>query len=239
MIKVMTSAERHTVHNGGIHGEFSFSFGEYEDPHNEFFGSLLAHNEYVLEPKQRMERSYHHDLIMVYFVLDGTLSYEDDTGERIELGPGSVYVVNTGTGVAHTQKNEDETRSVRYLQLWLLPEELGQEPTHHYAEFSREQRLNQLFPVASGVKGESGATLQLDARLYSTILETGGRVSHSVAEGRRVHLYVVNGNVEVTTDEGVYQLSSGDTARIHQCEEIQVKGIAAEGASEWIAIDLP
>lgn len=239
MIKVMTSAERHTMHSGGIHGEFSFSFGEYEDPHNEFFGSLLAHNEYVLEPKQGMERSYHHDLVMIYFVLEGTLSYEDDAGGRMELQPGSVYVINTGTGVAHMEKNEDETRTVRYLQLWLLPGELGQAPSHNYSTFSREQRLNRLYPVVPGASGETKLPLMLDAELYSTILETENSLNHSISGSRRVHLYVVSGIVEVTTDEGVFQLASGDTARIHQCDEIQVKGIASEGASELIAIELP
>ena len=64
MIKIMTAAERHTTHEDGIHSEFSFSFGDYIDPHNEHFGSLLAHNEYTLQPMEGFDRRFHHDLVI-------------------------------------------------------------------------------------------------------------------------------------------------------------------------------
>lgn len=41
MIKVVTSAERHTSNREWIHSEFSFSFADYDDPSNAHFGALL------------------------------------------------------------------------------------------------------------------------------------------------------------------------------------------------------
>jgi hypothetical protein len=45
MIKIVTSAERHTSNKGSIHSEFSFSFADYEDPSNAHFSCMLAHND--------------------------------------------------------------------------------------------------------------------------------------------------------------------------------------------------
>ena len=54
MIKVVTSAERHTSNREWIHSEFSFSFADYDDPSNAHFGVLLAHNDNELKPEQCM-----------------------------------------------------------------------------------------------------------------------------------------------------------------------------------------
>ncbi|KHF33678.1 Quercetin 2,3-dioxygenase [Paenibacillus sp. P1XP2] len=77
MIKVVTSAERHTSEKGWIHSEFSFSFADYDDPSNSHFGCLLAHNDNCLSPLQGFKKHPHHDLEIVSYVISGTLEHND------------------------------------------------------------------------------------------------------------------------------------------------------------------
>lgn len=239
MIKIMTAAERHTTHKDGIHSEFSFSFGDYTDPHNEHFGSLLAHNEYVLKPMEGFDRRFHHDLVIVHLVLEGTLTYEDDTGKEMELTPGSIHVVNTGSGVYHAEKNASSSEDVRYLEMWFLPPEPNLETSHHQGDFTKEQQLNQVLPIMGPGHGERSLPESLDVVMYSTILETGQELTYSLAEGRRMHLYVISGQVEISSEDGIFDITAGDAARIQRRHELTFRGNSSEGNSEVVMIDMP
>jgi len=237
MIKIMTAAERHTTHHNGIHGEFSFSFGDYVDPHNEHFGSLLAHNEYKLGPLEGFDRRFHHDLVIAYVVLEGTLTYEDDTGRLTELKPGTVHVVNTGSGVYHAERNSSPSSDVSYLEMWFLPAEPGLSSSYHEGAFA-EQPQNPLSPILITGSGEGSLPMSLDVKMYSGRLETGHELT-CPSKDRRIHVYAISGHVEITMEEGVFDLTSGDTARIQKCDKVKFRGNASEGFSEMMIIDMP
>ncbi|MEX3618617.1 pirin family protein [Paenibacillus glucanolyticus] len=239
MIKIMTAAERHTTHDDGIHSEFSFSFGDYTDPHNEHFGSLLAHNEYVLKPMEGFDRRFHHDLVIVHLVLEGKLTYEDDKGKFMELTPGTIHVVNTGSGIYHAENNASSSEDVRYLEMWFLPAEPGLEASHHQGDFTQAQRLNQMLPIIGSGDGERSLPQSLDVVMYSSILETGKELTYSLSEDRRMHVYVISGQVEISSEDGVFDISSGDAARIQRRHELTFQGNSSEGNSEVVIIDMP
>lgn len=239
MIKIMTAAERHTTHEDGIHSEFSFSFGDYIDPHNEHFGSLLAHNEYTLEPMEGFDRRFHHDLVIVHLVLEGTLTYEDDTGKQADLTPGTIHVLNTGSGVYHAERNTSASEVVRYLEMWFLPAEPGLETSHYQEVYTEQDRLNRLLRLLGSSSRELSSPQALDMVMYGSVLETGEALEYSLAEDRRMHVYVTSGHIEISSDDGVFEVKAGDAARIHRRHNLTFKGNSSEGSSEIILIDMP
>lgn len=238
MIKIMTAAERHTSQKESVHSEYSFSFADYDDPHNAHFGSLLAHNDHVLKPGGMFDPELHHDLEIVNVVLEGTVHYEDDKGkERLE--PGSVQVVSTGRGITHREKNESDTEEARFIQMWFLPDQPDISSTRHQETFTRDKRINCLLPMVSGRDGEAPLSIALDTMIYGSILETGAQVNYPLTEGRRVHVYLVKGNIEISCEDGSFDLNPGDAARIQRCDQITFKGTSSDGDAELIVIDLP
>lgn len=237
MIKIMTAAERHTSQKEWVHSEYSFSFADYDDPHNAHFGSLLAHNDHVLKPGGMIDSELHHDLEIVNIVLNGSIHYEDDMGKQ-QLEPGSVQVISTGQGLTHHEKN-DSTEEARFIQMWFLPDRPDMSSTRCNEVFSRDQRLNCLLPMVGGREDERALPIALDIVLYGSVLETGERISYSIAEGRRMHVYLIQGNLEISSEDGTFDLSSGDAARIKECTEVSFKGTSSEGEAEFIVIDLP
>ncbi|GAB6927219.1 pirin-like bicupin family protein [Paenibacillus sp. JCM 10914] len=239
MIKIMTAAERHTTHEDGIHSEYNFSFGDYEDPHNEHFGSLLAHNEYVLKPTEGFERKLHHDLVIVHLVLEGSLLYEDDTGKHLELTPGSIHVVNTGSGVHHSEHNSSTTSDTRYIEMWFLPTEPGLTPSHHRSDFTSEQQRNQLFPVIGSGHGVRSLPKSLDVVMYSSLLEKGKELNYRLEEDRRMHVYVVNGHLQIEAEDGTFDIAPGDSARIKRRQNLTLRGNSNEVATQLIVVEMP
>ncbi|KGE20958.1 pirin family protein [Paenibacillus wynnii] len=239
MIKVVTSAERHTSNREWIHSEFSFSFADYDDPSNVHFGSLLAHNENELKPKQGMHEHPHHDLEIVTYVVSGVLRHEDDLGNRADLQAGTVQTMSAGTGINHSETNPSDNDNVRFLQIWLLPKEPGLAPKWDAKYFPPEFRTNQLLPVASGTLDEGSMTVNEDATVYLSTLETGKELVYPQQEERRTHVFLLSGNVEISCSDGAFDLQPGDAARIRKSCDLKIKGTSSEGEAELVLIDLP
>ncbi|GAB6992433.1 pirin family protein [Paenibacillus pini] len=241
MIKVITSAERHTSERGWIHSEFSFSFADYDDPSNAHFGCLLAHNDNQLGPKQGFKKHPHHDLEIVSYVISGTLEHDDDMGNTTQLEAGTVQVMSAGTGINHSEKNPSEEEPVRFLQMWFLPSEPGLEPTWKSSVYSKADRTNKLVPVVSGRSHQEGGALsiQQDVDIYLPILETGHEFVFPQQEHRRTYLFLISGHLEIGCNDGTFQLEPGDAARIHNSCDLHIKGTSSEGQAEFVLVDIP
>jgi redox-sensitive bicupin YhaK (pirin superfamily) len=239
MIKVITSAERHTSNREWIHSEFSFSFADYDDPSNAHFGALLAHNDNELKSQQGMHEHPHHNLEIITYVVSGVLSHEDDLGNQTDLQAGTVQIMSAGTGLNHSEKNNSLSGNVRFLQIWLLPNKRGLAPRWDAKFYPREHRLNRLLPVASGT-GEDGALrINENATLFLSVLETNRELLYPQEEDRRTHIFLISGNVEISCSDGSFNLRPGDAARIRKSCEMTIKGTSSEGEAELLLIDLP
>lgn len=238
MIKIMTAAERHTSQKEWVHSEYSFSFADYDDPHNEHFGSLLAHNDHVLKPGGMFEPELHHDLEIVNVVLEGTVHYEDDMGTQ-QLEPGSVQVVSAGEGLTHRERNDSQTEEARYIQMWFLPDRPDTSSTRYNEKFERDKWLNALLPLVGGRQGQGSLPIAHDIVIYGSIMETGLEIEYSLAEGRRMHVYLIKGNLEIDSADGTFNLEPGDAARIKEIDKVSFKGTSSDGDAEFIIIDLP
>lgn len=239
MIKVVTSAERHTSNREWIHSEFSFSFADYDDPSNAHFGALLAHNDNELKPEQGMHEHPHHDLEIITYVVSGVLRHQDDLGNHADLQAGSVQIMSAGTGINHSETNPSASSNVRFLQIWLLPDRPGMTPTWDARFFPEELKLNQLLPVASGAADKGALKLGEDVTIYLSALQTNRELHYPQLEERRTHIYLISGNLEISCSEGVFQLQEGDAARIRKSCDLTLKGTSNGGAAEFILIDLP
>jgi len=239
MIKVVTSAERHTSNREWIHSEFSFSFADYDDPSNAHFGSLLAHNDNRLEPLQGMHPHPHHDLEIITYVVSGVLRHEDNLGNKADLQAGTVQTISAGTGIHHSETNPSESEQVRFLQIWLLPDEPGLPPKWDAKHFPLEFRTNQLLPVASKTGKEGTLKIHEDANVYLSVLEPGREIRYPQQEERRTHLFLLSGNVEISCKEGTFNLKAGDAARIRERCDLRIKAISSEDDTEFVLIDLP
>ncbi len=239
MIKVVTSAERHTSNKGWIHSEFSFSFADYEDPSNAHFGCMLAHNDNELKPQQGFRRHPHHDLEIVTYVIEGQLHHSDSLGHEQDLKSSTIQVISAGTGIEHEERNIRDEKPVRFLQMWFLPESPGIRPAYQVHSFKHCERLNRLQPVVSGSGLEGALIIAQDVNLYLSRLENGQQLEYPQQEQRRTHIYVVSGHVEITCKDGDFQLGPGDAARIHKRCPLKIQATGNEDVSELVLTDLP
>ncbi|HJS99925.1 MAG TPA: pirin family protein [Terriglobales bacterium] len=232
MITLRPADQRGQADYGWLHTRYTFSFADYYDPKHVHFRSLRVINEDHVEPGHGFGTHPHRDMEIITYVLEGALAHKDSMGTGSTIRPGEVQRMSAGTGVLHSEFNRSPSEEVHLLQIWILPERKGIEPSYEQKEFGRESKLNRLRLVASPDGAEGSVTIQQDARLYASILEEGKSVRHELGEGRYAWLQVVRGEVSLNGTS----LKGGDGAAVEHEAALEI--IARSPNSEFLLFDL-
>jgi quercetin 2,3-dioxygenase len=209
VIDVRRSADRFTTETGWSTTRHSFSFGPHYDPRNVGHAVLVAHNDDVVVPGGGYDTHPHADLEIVTWVLEGSLVHTHSGGASTEVGPGMVQRLSAGSGVQHSERNDAPGADVptRFVQMWVLPDESGLEPSYATGDVPAAPGLT---PLVSGRPGHD-APVRLHtsgAALHVARLGRGERVD--LPDAPHLHVFVASGAVEI---EGAGALVEGDAAR--------------------------
>jgi hypothetical protein len=159
---------------------------------------------------------------IISYVLEGALEHKDSLGTGSIIRPGDVQRMSAGTGIRHSEFNASKTEPVHFLQIWILPEQQGIEPGYEQKRFTTEEKRGQLRLVGSRNGRDGSITIHQDVDLYTTLLQSGEVVNHSLAANRVAWLQVARGAVKVNDR----LLSAGDGAAISQEQHIALEGAA-------------
>jgi hypothetical protein len=231
MLLVRRDAEIFKIDGGWFQARWHFSFDTYRDPENMAWGPLRVFNDDRLIPGAVWPMHPHRDIEGITYVVEGTFRHEDDQGGDGVLPAGSVQRMTLGSGAWHSEQNASETEPMRFIQMWILPAQLGLPPSLEQKVFTTEQRTDRLLEVLSPQGGEAVKVHQ-DASVHVARLNPGTRVEHSFGEGRGGYLYLIEGALTV----GDEKLATGDAAKIRDELELSLQ---AEDASELILVDVP
>src|SRR6266511_2970732 len=135
-----------------------------------------------------------------------------------------------GSGEWHSEQNGSQTEPMRFIQMWIMPDERGLTPGVEQKAFTTEDRTGKLLKVIAPEDGEA-VKVHGDATVYVSRLPAGKSAKLEVAEDRGVYLYVIEGDVTVN-GEG---METGAAARIWDERAVD---IAAAADSELILVDV-
>ena len=210
MIEVRRDAEIFEKEGGWFHARWHFSFDEYFDPAQMGFGTMRVFNDDRLIPGAIWPLHPHRDVEGLTYVVEGTFRHEDDVGGPPGMLPaGSVRRMTLGSGVWHSEQNGSQTEPLRFIQIWIMPAELGLTPGVEQKAFTKADRTDRLLKVISGEGGEAVLVHQ-DAAMYVGSLNAGVRVEHAFRPDQGGYLYVIDGAVAL----GDEKLATGDAAKI-------------------------
>jgi len=231
MIAVRKAEDRGASRISWLDSHHTFSFAEYYDPQNMGFRSLRVINDDTVAPAGGFGTHAHRDMEIITYVLDGALEHADSLGTGSVIRPGDVQKMSAGTGIRHSEFNHSKTSPVHFLQIWIVPDRGGVQPSYEQIHFPREAKLGKLLLVASNEKRDGLIHVQQDAKLYVTVLEGNQRVEHTLAAGRHAWIHVARGSVHVNGQ----LLKAGDGAAITSESKLEISA-APEG--EVLLFDL-
>ncbi|SFJ62191.1 pirin family protein [Thermoflavimicrobium dichotomicum] len=234
MIRIYPANSRYKADHGWLTSHFSFSFAEYFDPNNMSFGPLRVLNDDIVQPGHGFPPHPHQEMEIVSIVLKGQLKHEDSIGNAEILQFGQVQRMTAGTGIIHSEMNPSATDEVNLLQLWFLPNQAKLSPSYETVSYDPQKMNNALLPVVSNkVQSEHVAYIHQDLTLYLSKLEAKKEISFQQAPGRRIFLFVIEGDLMI---HGETQLHTRDSARITEQDQLD---LTTHSGATFMLIDLP
>jgi len=220
MITIRKSEDRGHFNHSWLNTYHTFSFDRYHDPDHMGFRSLRVINEDRVDPDQGFPTHPHRDMEIITYVLEGALEHKDSMGTGSVIRPGDVQRMTAGTGITHSERNPSPSEEVHLLQIWILPNERGLEPSYEQKTFPVERRNGRLCLIASPSSDNGAVTINQDVSLYTARLRPGKQVEHKLAPNRHAWVQVARGSVTVNGQP----LSQGDGAAISGEESVTITG---------------
>lgn len=209
--EIRRAADRAVTTTPWLTSRHSFSFGDHYDPDNTHYGLLLVNNDDIVSPGTGFDTHPHRDMEIVTWVLRGELSHRDSTGNHGVVYPGLAQRMSAGSGILHSERNDSPSEPVHFVQMWVVPDESGIDPSYQQHEIDPKMLDDNLVTIASGIPTHDAAiTLHnRHAALHGTRLRAGA-AAH-LAAAPYLHLFLARGRVSV---EGIGELHAGDAVRL-------------------------
>jgi redox-sensitive bicupin YhaK (pirin superfamily) len=205
MLTIRRANDRGHADHGWLDSHHTFSFANYYDPQHMGFRKLRVINEDRVAPHTGFGAHPHRDMEIVTYVLSGAIEHRDSMGTVGTLRAGEMQRMTAGTGVVHSEMNRTDEQ-LHFLQIWILPERQGLEPSYEQKRFGEEERKGR-FRLVVSPGGEDGALrVHQDMRLYATLLDPGQSASYDLAPGRHAWLQLARGAAKLNGEE----LRAGD-----------------------------
>ena len=168
---------------------------------------------------------------IITYVRSGAITHEDNLGNRGRTEAGDVQVMSAGTGIAHSEMNEEDV-ATQIFQIWIMPDERGLPPSWGTKPFPKGERSGSFVTLASGLPGDTDAlAIRANARLVAATLKAGQSTEYQIAPGRKVYLVPASGQIEIN---GVVA-AAGDGVAIS--DETLLK-VSAQQDSEIVLVDV-
>ncbi len=225
MIQLRKSDQRGHADHGWLNSYHSFSFADYYDPAQMGFRQLRVINEDRVEGGQGFGTHGHRNMEIVSYVLEGSLAHKDSLGTGAVMKPGDVQRMTAGRGVTHSEFNQSPTQALHFLQIWILPEKEGLEPSYEQRHFSEEEKLGKLRLVAAPGGRDGALTLHQDVELYATVLDPGQQVELPLSTHRHAWVQLIRG---AATLNGGVNLVGGDGAALSGEARVQLLSTGSE-----------
>lgn len=227
---VQRSADRAFFDHGWLKTYHSFSFAEYYDEKNLHWGALRVFNDDYVAGGKGFPPHPHRDMEIVTYVLQGRLAHQDSMGNHGIVGPGGVQFMSAGTGVRHSEFNDDSAETLHLVQMWVLPGRTGEAPSYGQMDFDPQSRQNTWLRIVSGEQHVDAPIRITQTATFSVARVEGSLPVYEFAPQRFGFLFVAEGNVEVNGEK----LHAGDAVRLYDIHALDVKG-----HGELVLWDLP
>ena len=231
MIELRPYRELGGARHGWLDTRHHFSFAEYYDSKRMHWGQLRVWNDDTIAPHSGFPRHPHRDMEIITYVRKGAITHQDSLGNRGRTVAGDVQVMSAGTGIAHSELNEED-EVTQIFQIWVMPNTSGLPPSWGTKPFPKSERSGSFVTLASGLPSDVEALpIRTDARVVAATLEAGQSAEYRIAAGRKAYLVPASGLIEVN---GV-AAAAGDGVAISDERVLQV---SAQEDSEIVLVDI-
>ena len=221
---ITRATERMHTSIGWLDSYHSFSFGGHHDAQRMGFGPLRVFNDDTVIGGAGFPSHPHRDMEIISIVLEGALMHKDSLGNGRTIKTGDIQYMSAGSGVVHSEMNASESETVKFIQLWIEPKEIGLEPI--YADRSLlTPEVGQWVTIVSSDGRDDSMQIRQDALIYSIRMQSGAEAEKRIGRSKKTWVFVLEGTVELK--EPSVTLGARDSVAIDNAEAVVLKNIGS------------
>lgn len=223
MKTVLHKAEtRGHANHGWLDSYHTFSFANYYNPERMNFGVLRVLNDDRVAPGKGFGMHPHDNMEIISIPLEGDLEHSDSMGNKAVIKEGDVQVMSAGTGVFHSEYNKNADKEVKFLQIWVFPNQKNLTPRYDQISIRDVEKENSFYQILSPHRNDQGVWIHQNAWFYLGKFDAGKTETYRLNDKNNgVYAFILEGEVEI---EG-QKLGKRDGFGIWDTEEIQVKPV--------------
>lgn len=227
------AATRGHANHGWLNSYHTFSFANYYDPERIHFGALRVLNDDTVEAGMGFGLHPHDNMEIISIPLEGDLEHKDSMGNTAVIKHGDIQVMSAGTGIHHSEYNKNKDQRVKFLQIWVFPNQKKVTPRYDQITLNMEDRHNKLQQILSPNPEDEGVWIYQNAWFYLGKLDKGLHTEYQLkTQGNGVYAFILNG--EVTIDG--QPLDTRDGFGIWDTDKIT---ITANSDAELLLMEVP
>jgi len=235
MIKHVPFQQLGKANHGWLKANHHFSFAHYYNPRRMQFGALRVVNDDWVEPGNGFPPHPHNNMEIITFVRSGSITHEDNAGNKGVTQNGEVQVMSAGTGIVHSEYNLSKDPLTLY-QIWIEPNKRNVLPRWDSRTFPSVFNDDGLSLLVSGYPEDKERALFIhqEARIFGGKASKGSSFEHDITH--QAYVLASSGCFEITTGEASITLNKGDGAEITDLSSVRINVIEE---SEILVIDAP
>jgi len=213
MLELRAAGSRGSADFGWLQSKHSFSFGRYYDPTQMGFSALRVINDDTVAPGAGFDTHGHQDMEIISYVLEGEIAHRDSAGHVKTLPAGEFQLMSAGRGIYHSEFNASKEAPLKFLQIWIQPNQFGEAPGYQQKAFARQNGL-QLVISPDGRDGS--LQMKQNAFLSQLLLQAGQQLALPVQQNRRYYLHLISGDLSLDH----LTLQPGDGVKVAEMSQL-------------------
>ncbi|TPN84735.1 pirin family protein [Aquimarina algicola] len=219
--------------HGWLQSRHSFSFANYYDPKRMNFGALRVLNDDIVAPGMGFGKHPHDNMEIISIPLEGDLEHSDSMGNTTVIKQGDIQVMSAGTGVFHSEYNKNKDQSVKFLQIWVIPNQKNVTPRYDQITLDAQHLNNTLYQIVSPSPEDQGVWIHQNAWFHLGTFEKGYTSSYTPKNlDNGVYAFVLEGEMTIATQK----LHKRDGLGIIEAKSIDIH---ADSTAKLLIIEVP
>lgn len=229
------ASSRGLANHGWLNSYHTFSFADYYNPERMNFGVLRVLNDDTVAGGMGFDTHQHNNMEIVSIPLLGDLAHKDSMGNEQVIRDGDIQVMSAGTGIRHSEYNFNENKEVKFLQIWVIPNQQNVTPRYQQMKIPMAGETNRLIPLIAP-QGTSDNTLWIHQQAWFSLgsFSKGKIFDYSINDKNNgAYLFVIKGSFKI----GTFQLGLRDGLGVWETDKLSIE--AESDDSLLLIMDVP
>lgn len=221
------------ANHGWLDTYHSFSFANYYNPERIRFGMLRVLNDDTVAGGMGFDTHPHDNMEIISIPLEGDLEHKDSMGNISTISKGDIQVMSAGTGILHSEYNKNKDKEVKFLQIWVFPNQKNVTPRYQQMSLNLNDRINQFQQIVSPSADDQGLWIHQQAWFSIAHLQVNHTLPYMLhLNGNGIYIFLISGEIKV----GSEILSARDGLGITDTSQLEITALQE---SEILVMEVP